>query len=107
MKNTVENKLRLWNQDYGWSKRGDEWDGQARFCGQPYNQWKQSIVDTFIVSNTANSVVLEIGPGHGRWSRIIAGLCRQLILVDLSPQCIQFCKNLLSPTNTLPTTDAP
>ena len=97
LRNTVENNFRLWNDDYDWSKHGDEWDGQARFCGQPYDRWKQSIIDTFIAPNAAaNSVILEIGPGHGRWSRILAGRCRQLILVDLSPQCIQFCKNLLS-----------
>jgi len=33
MKNSIENNLRKWNDEYGWPKDGDEWDGQARFSG--------------------------------------------------------------------------
>jgi ubiquinone/menaquinone biosynthesis C-methylase UbiE len=37
---------------------------------------------------------LEIGPGHGRWSTLIAGrVCGgALHLVDISPSCIEHCR---------------
>jgi hypothetical protein len=36
--------------------------------------------------------ILEIAPGHGRWTQFLKGLCTKLILVDLSPTCIEACK---------------
>src|SRR5215471_6165134 len=35
---------------------------------------------------------LGIGPGHGRWAHFLRTLCKKLILVDLSPKCIEACK---------------
>lgn len=40
--------------------------------------------------------MLEIGPGHGRWSVELAGLARRLWLVDLSPSCIEACRRRLA-----------
>ncbi|MEM1181705.1 MAG: class I SAM-dependent methyltransferase [Acidobacteriota bacterium] len=95
MKNSIENNLRVWDSEYHWSHDGDEWDGQARVCGQPYDAWKRSVVETFLVPNlAASSRVLEIGPGHGRWSKEIVDRCGELILVDLSPSCLEHCREL-------------
>lgn len=97
MRNSIENNLRVWDVDHPWTKDGDEWDGQARLCEQPYDAWKRSIVDTLIRPNiSTSSTVLEIGPGHGRWSKEIVGRCGKLVLVDLSPSCIEHCRALLS-----------
>jgi len=94
-KNTVENNLQVWDLDYSWPRDGDEWDGQAKKCHKPYEEWKRSLIQVFIQSNvTRTSTVLEIGPGHGRWSREIVPLCGSLILVDLSPSCIEHCRSL-------------
>jgi ubiquinone/menaquinone biosynthesis C-methylase UbiE len=93
MKNTIENNLKIWNCEYDWPKDGDEWDGQARIGSHSYEDWKQSVIETFIVPRITNeSTVLEIAPGHGRWSNEIVHRCRQLYLVDLSPESIEFCK---------------
>lgn len=93
MKNSIENNLRKWDDEYDWPQDGDEWDGQARFSGQPYGKWKDSVVATFLVPNLSpGAVVLEIAPGHGRWSNEIVDKCGRLILVDLSPNCIEFCQ---------------
>jgi ubiquinone/menaquinone biosynthesis C-methylase UbiE len=97
MKNTVENNLRAWDLEYGWPKDGDEWDGQARLCAQSYDEWKKSLVETFIKPNlTPESVLLEIAPGHGRWSKEMVQDCREMILVDLSPNCIDYCRTLFA-----------
>ena len=35
----------------------------------------------------AGGTVLEIGPGGGRWSEVLAPRAEQLILVDVTPAC--------------------
>ena len=100
--NSIEENLRAWDLDHPWPKDGDEWDGQARLCKQPYHAWKRSLVETLIEPNVSRSTtVLEIGPGHGRWSQEIVGRCGRLILVDLSPRCIEHCRDLLAGHSTV------
>jgi ubiquinone/menaquinone biosynthesis C-methylase UbiE len=95
MKNSIENNRKVWDIEYSWPNDGDEWDGQAARCDQPYDAWKESLIGTFISpSVTPATTVLEIGAGHGRWSKEIADRCERLILIDLSPNCIAFCRRL-------------
>ncbi len=95
--NTIEKNLRRWDQDHHWSEDGDEWKGQAESCGKPYAEWKQSLIEHLIFPYvTEETTVLEIAPGHGRWSESILSRCRQLILVDLSPNCILHCRKHFS-----------
>jgi len=97
LKNSIENNLRIWDSEYQWTEDGDEWNGQARVCGQPYEDWKRSVVETFLAAYIAqSSTVLEIGPGHGRWSKEIVDRCRGLVLVDLSPNCLEHCRRLFN-----------
>jgi ubiquinone/menaquinone biosynthesis C-methylase UbiE len=93
MKNSIENNLKVWDKDYDWPKDGDEWDEQARSSHHSYEEWKRAVVETFIAANvSSDSTVLEIAPGHGRWSSEIVNRCKALYLVDLSPSCIDYCK---------------
>jgi SAM-dependent methyltransferase len=39
-------------------------------------------------------VVLELGPGEGRWSRYLRALADQLILVDVAQHCVDACRRL-------------
>lgn len=96
---TLDWNLKLWDKGYAWPKDGDEWDDCARFSGVPYDRWKDQLARTFIVPNIRpESTVLEIGPGHGRWSALIPHRVPKgtVHLVDLSPSCIEFCKKRLS-----------
>jgi ubiquinone/menaquinone biosynthesis C-methylase UbiE len=36
--------------------------------------------------------ILDIGPGHGRWTQFLRHRCRRLIVVDISPRCIDVCR---------------
>ena len=36
-------------------------------------------------------VILEIGPGGGRWSEILAARARRLVLVDVTPKALELC----------------
>jgi SAM-dependent methyltransferase len=97
MRNTIKANLETWDQEHHWSRDGDEWDGQARFSGVPYAEWKAALIAAFITPNLSPQTdVLEIAPGHGRWSKVIVERCRTLTLVDLSPSCIEFCRSALA-----------
>jgi SAM-dependent methyltransferase len=97
VKNTIEDNLKTWDQEHHWVRDGDEWDGQAEFAGVPYKDWKSALVENLLLPNAnPDTCVLEIAPGHGRWSEILAERCKELTLVDLSPSCIEFCKKRLS-----------
>jgi ubiquinone/menaquinone biosynthesis C-methylase UbiE len=93
---SIQENFDVWNDSYPWARNGDEWDNQAAYCGKPYEEWKQSIVDCLLLPNIQpDMVVLEIAPGHGRWTEEIVQRASQVIVVDLSPQCIEFCKRRL------------
>ncbi|VVM06591.1 hypothetical protein MAMT_01303 [Methylacidimicrobium tartarophylax] len=94
MRNTREANLRVWNKEYSWSEDGEEWKGQAHLCGVPYAEWKVSVVEHLLAPGIApGGTVLEIGPGHGRWTAEILPRCGRTILVDLSPNCIEHCRH--------------
>lgn len=38
------------------------------------------------------STILEIAPGFGRWTQFLKEWCQELIVVDLSTQCIEACR---------------
>lgn len=93
----IEWNKKVWDQDYPWPKDGDEWDESAKFCKVPYDKWKAQLIAAFATPHIRpETVMLEIGPGHGRWSEFFAPKVSALHLVDLSPSCIEFCKSRLA-----------
>jgi ubiquinone/menaquinone biosynthesis C-methylase UbiE len=94
---SIERNLEAWDRSYHWSGHGDEWTDQARFCGKPYGEWKDSIAVHFINPNLGPaSTALEVAPGHGRWTGYLAKKAEKLVLADLSPSCIGFCRRRFS-----------
>lgn len=90
---------KVWDAAYLWPKDGDEWSEQAEFCGVPYEKWKDQLIRTFMLPHIRpESTVLEIGPGHGRWSaQILPRVPRgNLWLADLSRSCIEYCRKRFS-----------
>jgi ubiquinone/menaquinone biosynthesis C-methylase UbiE len=85
---TLEENLSLFGEVYNWPQAGDEWSipwGNARM------QWYCSIlplIGAFVPTDT----ILEIAPGHGRWTAFLKDLCKRLIIVDLSESCIERCR---------------
>lgn len=95
--NSIDENLLMWDKDYHWDQDGDEWQGQSKLCGVPYDTWKQSLIDHLITPYLQpGAAVLEIAPGHGRWSQALAEQAGRLVLVDLSPSCLAFCKQRFS-----------
>lgn len=92
MLENVRKNLALWDSTYKWTDNGDEWRFQAEQSGIPYADWKASLVTHLITPFAADAEVIEIAPGHGRWTEFILPIARYATLVDISPNCLEFCR---------------
>lgn len=85
---SLEENLRLWNEDYQWPHEGDPW---SQTWGGAASQWFGTLlprVRSFVPAQT----ILEIAPGFGRWTQFLRPLCGHLIVVDMSQKCIEACQ---------------
>lgn len=74
----------IW-EAWDWSAKGEEWT--------PSPEWKISVIEKILKPNLkAGGVLLEIGPGGGRWTDELAELGEQLIGVDISEECVRLCR---------------
>ncbi|HTT87353.1 MAG TPA: class I SAM-dependent methyltransferase [Acidimicrobiales bacterium] len=90
---SIEWNRAMWGNPGSWEDGGNNWSFHAESCGQPYEQWKASVVATFIAPFCGPDVdVLELAPGHGRWTEYFVGNSASLTLVDLNVSCISVCK---------------
>ena len=76
-----------------WDATFERWISEAETAGEDPNdigdrEWHGSAEDGarkhYLPHITSRSVVLELGPGTGRYTRHIIGVCRRMILVDYS-----------------------
>jgi 2-polyprenyl-3-methyl-5-hydroxy-6-metoxy-1,4-benzoquinol methylase len=84
----VQENLVTWDETCEWPGDGDNWSAA---WGTSSAQWNFTIlprIHEFLPTGT----ILEIAPGHGRWTQFLKDLCAKLILVDLSPTCIDACR---------------
>lgn len=88
--NSVEQNFQLWSR-YDWSNKGLEW------CVS--EDWVKSIVRHVILKYFRKRAhLLEIGPGAGTWSLILADLAERITLVDIVPKCLEMCREQLGDT---------
>jgi SAM-dependent methyltransferase len=83
---TIEENLTCW--EYDWLHDGEDWSAP---WGGSEAQWTNTILPR-IQPFLPRQAMLEIGPGHGRWTERLRRHCESLTLVDLSPRCIEYCK---------------
>ena len=90
---TVDKNRQLWN-NYDWSLYGEEWTEHVReYRGLEPEQWKQALVDGMMRKYIQpGSVVLEIGPGGGRWTAELAPLAGRLLVADITERCLDICR---------------
>jgi SAM-dependent methyltransferase len=84
----LQQNLATWNSSSSWSARGEEWSGP---WGGSELQWWGTLMPRLHAFLPADTV-LEIGPGHGRWTHFLKDQARELILVDLAETCIAACR---------------
>jgi ubiquinone/menaquinone biosynthesis C-methylase UbiE len=85
---SLEENEAVWGHDYQWQSGGDEW---SAMWGGPTMQWYGAIfprIRAFLPSTR----ILEIAPGHGRWTAFLLDHCDDLLGVDLSENCIDVCR---------------
>jgi SAM-dependent methyltransferase len=85
---TLDQNIKAWDESYKWIEQGDEW---SRAWGGPSAQWFGTILPR-LKSFVPAHRILEIAPGYGRWTQFLIPLCDDLILVDISPKCIDVCR---------------
>ncbi|MDQ3817337.1 MAG: class I SAM-dependent methyltransferase [Acidobacteriota bacterium] len=93
----ISENLLVWNQNYTWSREGDEWSGP---WGGVEPNWFGTIyprIHSFIPATT----ILEIAPGFGRWTQFLKDYCEHLVVVDLSQRCIEHCKDRFSTSSNI------
>lgn len=93
---SIQENLTVWNEaDWSKYREGESWSG----CwGGSEMLWHGSLyprVHPFLPS----SKILEIAPGHGRVTQYLRDWCDELHIVDLSPNCIQFCQQRFAGDN--------
>jgi SAM-dependent methyltransferase len=78
-----ENRLR-WDR-WDWRRAGEEWTASP--------EWKQGLIDDVLARwMPPGGVLLEIGPGGGRWSDALLARASRLILVDVSERPLELCR---------------
>ena len=85
---SLEENRQAWDSDECWPMDGEAWS--IPWGGSPA-QWRWCVlprIGSFIPTDT----ILEIAPGYGRWTRFLKEQCTNLVVVDLSPKCIEVCK---------------
>lgn len=81
---TPEVNAALW-ASYDWSRRGEEWSETP--------EWTASVVEHLLAPHVPpGSRVLEIGPGVGRWTQYLLPRASHLVVVDVTPKCIELCR---------------
>jgi SAM-dependent methyltransferase len=80
------------NQDrwtrWDWAGLGEEWSASP--------EWKQGLIDDVMLRVIpAGGTVLEIGPGAGRWSVVLAPRAERLVLADVTPRVLELCRERL------------
>ena len=86
--NTVANNVKVWSK-WDWSTSGEEWSNSE--------EWKDSLVQEVLFRYIPDGkVVLEIGPGGGRWTEYLVPRSTRVFLVDVTCGCIELCKERFS-----------
>jgi SAM-dependent methyltransferase len=88
MPSVVENKVR-WTE-HSWDREGHEWSPGQTAAGGEMLWWRG--LRPRVASHLPTGRVLEIGPGFGRWTQHLLGLCQHLTVVDLTERCIEHCR---------------
>ncbi len=77
------NKL-IW-ESWDWSAAGEEWT--------PSPEWKTSVIRKILAPNVPEgAVVVEIGPGGGRWTEELQKRAARLTGIDISETCVEECR---------------
>ena len=75
---------RGWWNTHDWSRLGEEWT--------PDVEWKAAVVGRFLVPFVPEDTVLEVGPGGGRWTEILAARSPRVYVLDVAEVPLEVCR---------------
>jgi SAM-dependent methyltransferase len=78
----------FWGGEYDWPQAGEEWSAA---WGGSEAQWFGALYPRLHRLLPARRI-LEIAPGHGRWTRFLLPLCQEFVGVDLAADCVDACR---------------
>ena len=82
---SVEENALKWNL-YSWESGENEWTTSE--------EWKNSVIEDVMLEYVQpDHIIVEIGPGFGRWTRKLIEIARHLFVVDVTEKCIVHCKS--------------
>jgi SAM-dependent methyltransferase len=84
---SIEENKQTWNTAHDWPQAGEEW---SYAWGSAYAQWSGCLFPR--IFPFLKGRILEIAPGHGRWTQFLQAHCASLIGIDLAPSCVEFCR---------------
>jgi len=77
------NKM-IW-ESWDWNAGGEEWT--------PSPEWKDSVVSSILKKHMpADGVIVEIGPGGGRWTEFLLDVGSRVFAIDISEECLRVCR---------------
>lgn len=85
---TLDENVANWATDWDWSAAGEDW---SQWWGDTASQWHAVLLPR-LHAMLPTGTILEIAPGYGRWTDYLKDLCRSMVLVDLTPKCIDHCR---------------
>lgn len=92
MPGVVENH-RKWSE-HNWEHGGHRWSPGGTATGTAM-MWARTVRPR-LMDALPTGVVLEIAPGHGRWTTWLLAESARLIGVDITPQCVDICRERFS-----------
>jgi SAM-dependent methyltransferase len=91
---SIEQNRRFYDH-YKWSRGGDEWAGEWMTSEM---QWFGTLLPR-IARYLPASTIVQIGAGFGRWSEFLRPHCDRLVLLDISPNCVDQCEQRFGADN--------
>jgi SAM-dependent methyltransferase len=85
---TLAENRNAWDASYDWGCAGDEW---SEAWSTPQAQWAGCLYPR--IFPFLKGRILEIAPGHGRWTQFLRDHCTSLIGVDLAATCVSECRS--------------
>lgn len=86
---TVEENRHYWEEVYPWPEQGEEW---SRGWGGTDKLWRHSLLPRIERFFPAQAI-LEIAPGHGRFTPYLVQHGQTYTGVDLAPHCVEICQD--------------
>jgi len=86
-----------WGKEHRWPAHGDEWSYSFGSATVHWHAFILPRIRRFLPDARAvNPRIVEIAPGHGRWTQFLLPHCKTLAAYDVTEECILYCKHRFS-----------